>query len=114
MLETKFNNILPDDEDIPGLFVQFQTLAEDYNLSLTGISINEAPDPSVRGDNLNTIGKLNINIDVVGREGDDYNELKDFLAALELNLRIFDINAVNFIPGVPAYSIGMFTYFSKD
>lgn len=108
-------NILPNQKDIPGIFVQLQALAEEYNFLLSGVSINEVPKEVKKGkESPEKISKLNISLNLIGSgESGNYAELKDFLSALEDNLRLFDVNAVYFTPDSPNYSINIFSYYYK-
>jgi len=110
----KVKQVLPTEKDIPGLFVQLQALAESHSLFLSGVSINEAA-PAAKAKTERSSGgeikKLNLSISVVGSENNGYEKLKEFLTALEDNLRLFDINAVYFSPDSPAYSLEVFTYY---
>ena len=107
----RLKKILPKGKDIPGLFVQFQALAEENNLLLASVSINETPETLIAKETAGTISKLDISLDLVGAGGSDYEGIKEFLASLENNLRLFDVNAVYFNPDSTVYSVDLFTYY---
>lgn len=107
----KLDQVLPEEKDIPGLFVQFQALAAKHDFQLLSINISE---DSFRGANLDKsqkIKRLNISLNLTGG---DYSEFKEFLESIELNLRIFDINATYFTPGSDSYSLNLFTYYLSE
>lgn len=112
----KINVILPSEKDMAGLFVQFQALAQNNNLLLAGVSINQSAESksSINATStfsLGSIKKLNVTLNLMGTQKSDYNEIKDFLSAIENNLRIFDIDAVYFNPDSSGYSINLVTYY---
>ena len=106
----KLKQILPEQKDIPNLFIQLQALVEDNGFILSSVDISEGNAGVAKGNNSNgaVIQRLNINLDLVGR---DYIALKEFLQSLEYNLRLYDVNAVYFVPGSDTYSINLFTYY---
>lgn len=108
--QAKLSQVLPHDKDIAGLFVQLEELAKDNDMQLAGVSINEVPDMT-RVTNDAFVGKLNVTISLVGSVDGGYRQVKEFLADLELNMRIFDVNAVYFNPDSPHYTVSLFTYY---
>ncbi|MFA6322915.1 MAG: hypothetical protein WCX71_05635 [Candidatus Buchananbacteria bacterium] len=109
---------LPNNSDIAGLFVQFQELATQNKLALSNISFSEtAPAQTENSESAGTdqiltrVKKLNVSLNLVGTGQGSYGELKNFLAALENNLRLFDIQAVYFTPNSPNYAINLITYY---
>jgi len=112
--------ILPAEKDIPSLFVQLQTLTKQYNLMLATISINETSETPPTKKNkaqeetspVQEIKKMDISLNLIGEEGENnYLAIKEFLSALENNLRLFDVNSVYFNPTSANYSINLFTYY---
>lgn len=99
--------ILPRDKDIAGLFVQFQELAAKNNLLLTVINFNDTPAASSKGE----IKKISISINLLGSGGNNYREIKNFIASVETNLRLLDIDSVLFSPGSSAYSLTIIAYY---
>ena len=105
----KLKQILPEQKDIPNLFIQLQALVEDNGFVLSSIDISEGNTGIVKGESATPgIQKLNINLSLIGR---DYEALKEFLQSLEYNLRLYDVNAVYFSPGLDTYSVNLFTYY---
>lgn len=127
--------LLPRQKDIPGLFVQFQNLATDNDFFLQSINFDQVqperqtiatavtpgeenpvnkgeaatgPKSSLQQSQANQIKKLNVTLDLAGG---NYTSLKDFLEDIELNLRVFDINAVHFNLKSKNYSVSLFTYY---
>ena len=99
--------ILPRDQDIPGLFVQFQELATKNNLLLGAINFNDAPATSGSAE----IKKISINVDLVSSNDISYQEIKKFLASVETNLRLLDIDSVFFTPDSTNYSLTIIAYY---
>lgn len=106
----KLYQILPKEKEIANLFAQLQAIAEKHDLAIYSMGINEAGD-TVRKEEDSGIKKLSISLDVTAR---DYFALKEFLNSIELNLRLFDINAVYFSRGATSYTINMFTYYLSE
>lgn len=134
----KLSKILPNDQDIAGLFVQFQTIAEENGFILEAIDISQpktetaAAGPQMAEEEFSddqqvplisgpmpasastptpasTIKKLEISLTV---SGNGYSALKNLLSAIEFNLRLFDISELTFddIETGP-YTIGLRTYY---
>lgn len=99
--------ILPRDQDIPGLFVQFQELATKNNLLLGAINFNDAPATSGSAE----IKKISINVDLVSSNDISYQEIKKFIASVETNLRLLDIDSVFFTPDSTNYSLTIIAYY---
>lgn len=108
----KLGKVLPKEKDIAGIFVQLEELTLKNDFLLTSININEIPSSiESNNDEALTINKLSITLNLVSTGSNSYNNLKLFLADLEDNLRLFDINAVYFSPGSTLYSVSLFTYY---
>lgn len=105
---------LPVGEDIPGLFVQAEALAKDNGLVLQNIGVNQ---PAVSSDKAGItvkkesagIGTLSLVMTLTGGSG--YGGLKSFLDSLEKNVRLFDVESVNFSPDGQNYSVNAKTYY---
>lgn len=108
----KFDQLLPAESDIPGLFVQLQNLTSANSLFLSNVTFNEAAPET--GEKNGGIRRLSIGLNVVGSGQGSYEQLKTFIAALEKNLRLFDIQAVYFSPGSPNYSLTLTAYYFKE
>ncbi|OGY43322.1 MAG: hypothetical protein A3J62_00375 [Candidatus Buchananbacteria bacterium RIFCSPHIGHO2_02_FULL_38_8] len=105
----RLNQVLPNEKDIPGLFVQLQALAEEQGFILTSVNISQAA--SAKDAISDKIKRLNVSLNLIGR---DYDSLKEFLDLIEYNLRLFDVNAVYFSPDSEGYAINLFTYYSSN
>ena len=110
----KLKAILPEEKDIPGLFVQLQALAEEQGFLLASVSINEMSENVIKNEAPSGLQKLNISLNLIGRGESSYDEVKGFLSALEYNLRLFDVNAVYFSPDSPDYTINLYTYYYQN
>lgn len=107
-------HLLPVGEDIPGLFVQAEALAKDNGLALQNIGVNQ---PAVSTDKSGKVvkkesagvGTLSLSMTLTGGSG--YEGLKSFLDSLENNVRILDVESVNFSPDGQNYSVNAKTYY---
>lgn len=104
---SRIKKILPDERDIPGLFAQFQELAAKNNLLLLSINFNEAPLAA----STDGIKKISIAVDLLSTGSGSYQEIKRFVASLETNLRLLDIESVFYTPGSGSYSLIINTYY---
>lgn len=99
--------ILPRDKDIPGLFVQFQELATKNNLLLAAINFNDAPATT----ETTGLKKISINVDLISSSEISYQAIKKFIASVETNLRLLDIDSIFFIPNSSNYSLTILAYY---
>jgi len=76
----KLDQILPDNPEIPELMIQLETMASQNNLILKSINFTESQN------------EITSQIALAG----SYNALKNYLKALENNLRLMDIVNLNF------------------
>jgi Tfp pilus assembly protein PilO len=85
----KTSYILPDSEDIPNLIVQLEALAFEQGLILEKIEFTPIKQES---ENIENYQILSVNIRLIG----SYPGLKNFLKAVEENMRLMDISSINF------------------
>ena len=109
----KISEILPEEEDISGIFVQLEALAKDSGLKLIKITINKTARSVREGATGITTGSsgirtLEVSISVSG--GEDYGNLKSFLDKIEKNIRLLDVQTVSFVPK-QNYVLMMQTYY---
>lgn len=135
----KLRNILPDEPDLPTLFVQVEALALAAHLNLNSVGFADLapsttttapatqglpeektveetkPIPVVQAAELPAgIKHLNVNFTVSGGQG--YGNLKDFLATIESSLRLLDIQSLSYAPDLggeqeESYQIRALTYY---
>jgi len=113
-------SILPGEEDIPGLFVQIQEIAEKNSFMLGSVNISSIEDIAASGSEAQTgegsavptvakIGQMNIAFVI---SGGGYEEFKSFLSDIERNIRLFDIYDINFGSASEGpFSINLRTYY---
>lgn len=93
----KLEYILPDGQDVPNLIVQVEAFAVESGLSLKKIDFL-ASDLSGKGETGTTENKnykiLTINLGLSG----SYFAFKNFLKIVEDNIRLMDMQTVNFSP----------------
>jgi len=119
----KIDKILPTFTDVAGLLVQLQDLAYQSGFALASVNISEQSQQQelskvskvvklatndIQVEDDGRVKKLSVGVNLVGG---DYSNLKKFLELTELNLRLFDVNAVYFDPDVDKYSVTFFTYY---
>lgn len=110
----RLDMVLPKEQDLPGLFVQIAALAEENGFTLMNIDFT---DQSIKNNGKtastldNKIKKLSINIVLRGK---GYTDLIRFLDAMEYNIRLIDVNSLNFSPGQPNYNVALTTYYLAD
>ncbi len=102
--------ILPDQKDLPSIFVQLEALAHSHNLFLGTIDIagDTAFEDEEQNLNSSKLHKLNINLSLTGG---DYFTLKEFLLDVEKNLRLLDIKSIVFTPESNTYNLIINTYY---
>ena len=119
---SKFRDILPANPDLPGLFVQVDALAKQNGFVANAITFSDDFKPSASGASTAasvaanraqpaSVSSLGIHINITGG---DYMMLKQFLASLEVNLRLLDVENITFAPslsGQTAYDINLRTYY---
>lgn len=109
------SHLLPVGEDIPGLFVQAEALAKDNGLVLQNIGATQPTAQTSEKTGKTTkqeitgIGTLNFSMTLTGGSG--YGGLKSLLDSLENNVRLFDVESVNFSPDGQNYSVNAKTYY---
>lgn len=104
----KVEKILPREEDIPGVLAQLEKLAVDNGFNILSLDINSVQSLS-RDKQQSLVKKLSLSLAI---EGGDYASLKLFLDQLENNLRLFDVESLNFTAGSGLYTLNISTYFS--
>lgn len=119
----KISVLLPDDHSKENLFAQFAYMAQKRGLLLNSLTIEVTdvdsiinPKPNARRTtNKNSIilpegvGTVNINMELTGL---DYKSFKDYLSAIENNLRIMDIRDIEYDNSGKKFSVDMTTYFN--
>jgi Tfp pilus assembly protein PilO len=108
----KIDYILPKEEDIPNLFAQIEAIAKEYSLLLTSISTSNYNEETKNGEIVkppNSVKKVLVSITLDG--GSDYEALKNFLKALEFNIRLLDISSINISSDFRVYNINCITYY---
>src|SRR3989344_1906815 len=108
---SRINQALPQGKDIAGLLVQLQNLAENNGLLLASVSVSDPTEPMAGKNGKAEIQQLSVNLSLIGSQNNIYRQLKEFLDSLETNLRLFDVSAVYFTPGSPAFSVNLITYY---
>ncbi|OGZ35504.1 MAG: hypothetical protein A3A94_02625 [Candidatus Portnoybacteria bacterium RIFCSPLOWO2_01_FULL_43_11] len=87
---------LPKEKDIPNLLVYFESLSTANGLILESIDFGEIDDETKRGDKKET-EKLLKSREVELTVSGTYNAFKNYLRALEENIRSMNVNSIDFI-----------------
>lgn len=121
----KFSAILPAESDLPGLFVALAAVARASGMSVASVQFDEAGvaanappvPPQPAGEARPAKGTASarpvssVKITLATGQG-DYRKLKLFLTNLEANLRLLDVETVNFGDAdVGPYSITLRAYY---
>ncbi|TSC95594.1 MAG: Uncharacterized protein Athens101410_468 [Parcubacteria group bacterium Athens1014_10] len=98
----RLKQILPKNKDITNLFIHFENLVEKNGLELGGINFTD----------LKSEGKIKILNIKLSLKGGNYQIFKKFLQNLEKDVKILDVNSVNF--SVDGYDLSINTYYLED
>jgi Tfp pilus assembly protein PilO len=94
----KINYIIPSGEDIPNLIVQLEALAFEQGLVLGKIemtpkeTVQEGGGDTQQEKSVENYKTLTINVSIMGT----YDAFKNYLKAVEENMRLMDVNSLNF------------------
>lgn len=118
---------LPRKKDLPGIFVSLERIAEASELKINSISVSEEAKKENVGVSEKTKKENEKKIDskepksklkevkiALSVQGESYEILKKFLDNIEKNIRLLDINSINFgsLKGkITNYTISLKTYY---
>ena len=122
----KMEMILPAKEDVPNLLVQVESLVFEQGLILNKLELSAptqesggkaiTPEEIMAQKNSTTKGYkvLNINLGFTG----DYSALKNFLKAVEENIRLIDVEVISIAPesegmGIFKFDLSLKTYYQN-
>lgn len=103
--------VLPLEADLPGLFAQVQSLANEGHVTLSSIDSTKqgALTATTSSGKTVNIERLSIAIQVTGFKS--YGQFKQFLGLLEGNMRLLDLSALNYDPHTTSYALNLSTYY---
>ncbi|MDP3964773.1 MAG: type 4a pilus biogenesis protein PilO [bacterium] len=124
------NQVLPSEQQLPELFVMLEAFAEDAGLTVERITLtpqgrvqaaaqsrgavgedgqSETIESSTLADPTQ-VGEIGI---VMGISVTDfsYAQFKNLMQSIEQNIRLFDLNTVNYAPGTQSFVLNMTTYY---
>lgn len=81
--------ILPNDQDVPNLIVQLETLANNSGVVLDNVAIIEEEKSKEK---TSDYGIVNVNLKL----NSSYESFKNFLTIVENNMRLIDISSIDF------------------
>jgi Tfp pilus assembly protein PilO len=102
--EKKILDVLPAEKNEAEIFVQLESLANKNNISIESVDIasNAGKEDKER------LRKISV---TASAATGDYVALKKFLGALEKNLRLFDVKAINFEPNGKTVNLILNAYY---
>lgn len=105
---------LPSKFDVASIIVQIDSLADNYNFQTVRLNINESKSNFNTDGSWTGQGKLNeIEIDIE-LAGENYDDWRHFLSALESSIMIFDTVAINFSSAGSVYKLNLVAYYYPE
>ncbi len=90
------SQILPTEDDVPGVVYQLQGLTNSSGLTMQSLSLQYLPMQAVASSSINRpIGTLQLSLSVNGT----YQNFKSFLGSLETNIRLMDVSSIHISGG---------------
>ncbi len=119
----KLEKLIPESADNVKLIIEFENIADKYNLEIQTASSQKGKDQKSKKRNANTpqtfdietrdYGVISLNFDITG----GYPEFVSFLSDIESNIRITDLRNLSITPdekGLYNFSVTIETYWLKD
>lgn len=113
----KLLHMLPTNQEVSDLFVEFDTMVREEKFKIVNLSISEDLSTDGAGyesDLPENVHRLQIQVSLAGT---GYDSLKRLIRMLETNLRLMDVNSLSFVPnfnGTTLYSFMITTYYLED
>ncbi|MBU1132564.1 type 4a pilus biogenesis protein PilO [Patescibacteria group bacterium] len=104
----KILEILPQEKDLPDIFLQLEAMAEKNNLFMNMINVAEDAAMETEEGAPAKIKKLNLNMNL---SGGDYFTLKSYLNDMEKNLRLMDVQSIVYSPESKTFNLSVNTYY---
>jgi Tfp pilus assembly protein PilO len=101
---------LPDQSDLPSLYVQLQSMVEKNGLIIQSFNVAEAVE-SPTEENKDELQAVDINLNI---NGTDYQKFKQLLGDIEYSLRILDVTSINYDPRLETFSLILKTYYKIE
>jgi Tfp pilus assembly protein PilO len=102
--------VLPDEKDLPDLYVQIENIVTQNNLDLQSINITELT-AAEEAKPIPGIDQLSINL-TIGQA--DYFRLKSLLNDIENSLRLLDVASISYSSQNNTFSIILNTYYRPE
>lgn len=120
----KINHLLPSEPEVEEILVQLESIVLRNGLLLSSVELDwEKAEPqkesrksaalrqnSEEGEMPQEIGRIRATLEVAGT---DYTALKNLLKTLENNLRLIDVEGIEFFPGSDTVTLTMSSYYLK-
>lgn len=82
---------LPDEEETASMINQFRGIASSNGILMTALSIRPLSiKPTGKEEIVRPLGTLRVNLGLIG----DYNSFKEYLKAIETNVRLMDVQSI--------------------
>ncbi|GEM_PF-6816175 len=101
--KTKVMQALPSDEKLAELYTQVEAITLENNLTLEAVDLVYEKTEYVPG-----VSRLKVSLSV---SGGTYDNFKGMIQNLEENLRIFDVNMMDYSPEALTYTVAFSTYY---
>jgi len=110
--KTKISEFLPLSQDLPYLYNNLDQITKASGYKIIALTVNQKTDDEETGGK-NSSRKQGLSTLIVNLklEGSGYQNLKNFLLALENNLRIFDLESLNWDPTETNLELSFRTYY---
>lgn len=102
---SRIRNMIPSDEDVPGILAMLEASANASDVQLTAVNFAASDTTGLPG--IKGVSAVNVSISL---QHGDYARFKLFLDALESNLRLFDVRSASINPSAATYSLTIRTY----
>lgn len=106
--KARLNYFLPKGKDIPELITMIEDMAEQSGFVVSIASFSQIEQPVIDRTNIYPL------IISLSLEGGSYANLKNLVNKLESNLRLLDVNSLNFQSGTGSYIMNINTYYVND
>lgn len=113
----KLEGSLPQQDGLPSLFTQLESIVASQNLEIINLDASEASAVSQAniGESVNKdqgIKHINFTLQVKGIK--TYEDLRAFLTSIEESVRIIDVQALQYQPQGEAYAFNMRAYYLQN
>lgn len=106
--KARLDYFLPKGEDVPTLLTMVEDMAIQSGFIVTMATLTKIEQPAIENTDVYPL------IVSISLEGGDYRAFKNFINKAESNLRLIDINTINFQAGSGNYIVNLASYYLND